>query len=78
IQVMPLCQEDHSGFEGSMYLAETPDNRWIGYVEGHEASTLITAPKAVSAMLQRYGRMRAQALSRQASTDLLEQMRGAL
>jgi transcriptional regulator with XRE-family HTH domain len=78
LQVMPLRQEDHSGFEGSMYLAETHDHRWIGYVEGHEASTLITDPKAASAMLQRYGRMRSQALSRQASMDLLEQMRGAL
>lgn len=78
IQVMPLRQEEHSGFEGPMYLAETSGNRWIGYVEGHEASMLITDPKAASAMLQRYGRLRALALSRQASTDLLEQMRGAL
>jgi uncharacterized protein DUF5753 len=78
IQVMPLLQEDHSGFEGPMYLAETVDNRWIGYVEGHETSMLVTDPKVASAMLQRYGRLRSQALSRQASTGLLEQMRGAL
>jgi transcriptional regulator with XRE-family HTH domain len=78
VQVMPLCQEDHSGFEGPMYLAETSDNRWIGYIEGHETSMLITDPKATSAMLQRYGRMRSQALSRQATVGLLEQMRGKL
>ncbi|MGW2790572.1 helix-turn-helix domain-containing protein [Streptomyces sp. NPDC001251] len=78
VLVMPLRQEDHSGFEGSMYLAETPGNEWLGYVEGHSSSTLITDPKAVSSMLQRYGKMRSQALSRQATTSLLEQMRGAL
>ncbi|URN12054.1 helix-turn-helix domain-containing protein [Streptomyces radiopugnans] len=78
IQVMPLRQEDHSGSEGPMYLAETADNRWVGYVEAHDSSMLITDPKAVSAMLQRYGKMRAQALSHQATTSLLEQMRGAL
>ncbi|MDW6062605.1 helix-turn-helix transcriptional regulator [Streptomyces sp. FXJ1.4098] len=78
IQVMPLRQEDHSGFEGPMYLAETADNRWVGYVEAHDASMLITDPKSVSAMLQRYGKMRSQALGRQATTSLIEQMRGAL
>lgn len=78
IQVMPLRQEDHSGFEGPMRLAEMVDNRWVGYVEAHDSSTLITDSKAVSAMLQRYGKMRSQALSRQATASLLEQMRGAL
>ncbi|QKV94758.1 helix-turn-helix domain-containing protein [Streptomyces sp. NA02950] len=78
VQVMPLRQEDHSGFEGPMCLAETADHRWIGYLEAHDSSVLITDPKAVSAMLQRYGKLRSQALSPQATTSLLEQMRGAL
>ncbi|MEV5549183.1 helix-turn-helix transcriptional regulator [Streptomyces sp. NPDC052309] len=78
ILVVPLCQEDHSGFEGPKYLAETQDNKWVGYVEAQETSVLITDPKSVSAMLQRYGKMRSQALSRTATASLLEQMRGAL
>jgi transcriptional regulator with XRE-family HTH domain len=78
IQVMPLIQEDHSGFEGPLSLAETVENRWVGYVEAHDTSILITDPKAVTAMLQRYGKMRSQALSHQATVGLLEQMRGAL
>ncbi|MFC5170294.1 helix-turn-helix domain-containing protein [Streptomyces mutomycini] len=77
IQVMPLIQEDHSGFEGPLSLAETAENRWVGYVEAHDSSMLITDPKVASAMLQRYGKMRSQALSHQATTGLLEQMRGA-
>ncbi|MCP9212452.1 helix-turn-helix domain-containing protein [Streptomyces sp. NEAU-Y11] len=78
IQIMPRQQEEHSGAEGSMRLAETMDHQWVGYVEAHDTSVLITDPKAVSAMLQRYGKLRSQALSPQASTSLLEQMRGAL
>lgn len=78
IQAMPLIQEDHSGFEGPLSLAETAQNRWVGYVEAHDSSMLITDPKAASAMLQRYGKMRSQALSHQATRGLLEQMRGAL
>ncbi|MFJ2258905.1 helix-turn-helix domain-containing protein [Streptomyces sp. NPDC087844] len=78
LQVMPSLQEEHAGAEGDMYLAETPDHRWVGYVEGHGSSLLITDPKAASHMLQRYGKIRSQALSHQATTSLLEQMRGAL
>ncbi|MET7449157.1 helix-turn-helix transcriptional regulator [Streptomyces sp. NPDC005508] len=76
IQVMPLVQEDHAGFEREMYLAETADHRWAGYVEGHGSSMLITDAEAASYMLQRYGKMRSQALSHQDTTSLLEQMRG--
>ncbi|MBW1601548.1 helix-turn-helix transcriptional regulator [Streptomyces sp. JJ66] len=82
IQVMPTHQPDHCGFEGAMYLAETlsdsEQSRWVGYVEGHETSLLITNGRAVSAMLQRYGKMRSQALSHQDTRSLLERMRGAL
>ncbi|MEU3145919.1 helix-turn-helix transcriptional regulator [Streptomyces sp. NPDC006999] len=78
ILVMPLRQEDHSGVDGQMYLAERDNHQWVGYVEGHDSSTLSTEPKLVSSMLQRYGKMRSQALSRMATVDLLREMQGAL
>ncbi|MFE6183625.1 helix-turn-helix domain-containing protein [Streptomyces sp. NPDC056465] len=78
IQVMPLCQYDHAGIDGLMYLAETPRHAWVGYSEGQQSSILITSPADVSAMLQRYGKLRSQALGREATVSLLEQMRGAL
>lgn len=28
IQIMPLCQEDHTGVDGQMYLAETSNHQW--------------------------------------------------
>lgn len=78
IQIMPLRQEDHSGLDGQMYLAESPGNQWFGYTEGHRSSTLITAPTEVSALLQRYGKLRSEALDCRATVSLLKQLRGAL
>jgi transcriptional regulator with XRE-family HTH domain len=78
IQIMPLRQEEHAGVDGQMYLAETPEHQWIGYTEGQQSSVLLTNPDDVSAMLQRYGKLRSQALGREATVSLLEQMRGAL
>ncbi|MEU8503386.1 helix-turn-helix transcriptional regulator [Streptomyces brevispora] len=78
IQIMPLRQEDHTGIDGQLYLAESPDNRWFGYTEGHRSSALITASSEVSILLQRCGKLRSQALDCRATVSLLEQMRGAL
>ncbi|MFC8430620.1 helix-turn-helix domain-containing protein [Streptomyces sp. NPDC057253] len=77
VQIMPTERPDHAGLDGPMYLAETTDHQWVGYAEGQKHSELITAPNAVSALLQRYGKMRSQALGREATISLLEQMRGA-
>ncbi|MFJ3819493.1 helix-turn-helix domain-containing protein [Streptomyces nodosus] len=78
VQIMPTVQEDHCGIDGPMYLAETSSHQWIGYTEGQRSSNLISAPKDVSVLLQRYGRLRSQALGCRATVKLLEQMRGAL
>lgn len=78
IQLMPLRQEDHTGVDGQLYLAESPANQWFGYTEGHRSSALITAPSEVSILLQRYGKLRSQALDCRATVSLLKQMRGAL
>ncbi|WP_324785378.1 helix-turn-helix transcriptional regulator [Streptomyces sp. H51] len=78
IQVMPTVQEDHCGIDGQMYLAETASHQWIGYTEGQRSSTLISAPKDVSVLLQRYGKLRSQALDCGATVKLLERIRGAL
>ncbi len=78
IQVMPLRQEDHCGVDGPLYLAETSEHRWVGYTEGQRSSNLITTPKDVSALLQRYGRLRSQAHDCRATVSLLTEMRGTL
>lgn len=78
IQIMPLRQEDHTGIDGQLYLAESPGNQWFGYTEGHRSSALLTAPSEVSILLQRCGKLRSQALDCRATVSLLERMRGAL
>lgn len=78
IQVMPMRREDHCGVDGQLYLAETPGHQWLGYTEGQRSSTLISDPKDVSVLLQRYGRLRSQALDSGATVALLERMRGEL
>ncbi|WP_411573877.1 helix-turn-helix domain-containing protein [Streptomyces fradiae] len=78
ILIMPTRRREHAGLNGPLHLAETPSREWIGYVESHEASLLYTDRNQVGTLLQRYGRMRGQALDSEASTSLLEHMRGAL
>ncbi|EFL03287.1 Helix-turn-helix domain-containing protein [Streptomyces sp. TverLS-915] len=78
VQVMPLHQPTHAGLDGSMQLLETPDNIWRAYSEGQKTGVLISDPKAISVLQQRYAKLRSQALTPADSVRLLEQLRGAL
>ncbi|MFF0200009.1 Scr1 family TA system antitoxin-like transcriptional regulator [Streptomyces sp. NPDC005017] len=78
LQVMPRHQPDHAGFDGPLMLLESPDIKWFGYAEGQRGGMLIPDPKEVSIMLQRYAKLRSQALTCEDSRSLLEQLRGAL
>ncbi|MFC7265047.1 helix-turn-helix domain-containing protein [Streptomyces lutosisoli] len=78
IQIMPLRQPVHAGLDGPLQLLETPENQWFGYSEGQENSRLISNPKEISLLHQRYAKLRSQALTPEDSRGLLERMRGAL
>lgn len=77
LQIMPLLQPDHAGFDGPLQVLETGDNKWFGYAEGQRGGMLIADPKEVSIALQRYAKLRSQALTPDDSRSLLERMRGA-
>ncbi|MET3982527.1 helix-turn-helix transcriptional regulator [Streptomyces sp. PvR034] len=77
-QVMPTRRPTHAGLDGPLQLAETPDNRWLGYSEGQKNGRLIADPKEISVLQQRYAKLRSQALTPEDSLGLLERMRGAL
>ncbi|MFJ7946246.1 helix-turn-helix domain-containing protein [Streptomyces sp. NPDC096354] len=77
LQIMPLLQPDHAGFDGPLQVLETEDNKWFGYAEGQRGGMLISDPKEVSITLQRYAKLRSQALTPDDSRSLLERMRGA-
>ncbi|MFF7199576.1 Scr1 family TA system antitoxin-like transcriptional regulator [Streptomyces sp. NPDC008141] len=78
IQVMPTRQEQHAGLDGPVRLLETANNRWLGYAEGQQSGHLIADAKQVSILLQRYAKLRSQALTPGDSLGLLERLRGAL
>ncbi|MEU7417580.1 helix-turn-helix domain-containing protein [Streptomyces antibioticus] len=78
LQVMPRHQPDHAGFDGPLMLLESPDNKWLGYAEGQRGGILVSEPKEVSIMFQRYARLRSQALTPDDSRSLLTRLRGAL
>ncbi|MFF9058090.1 Scr1 family TA system antitoxin-like transcriptional regulator [Streptomyces sp. NPDC014882] len=78
IQVMPLVRKAHAGLHGSMQLLETPKHKWFAYMEAPETGQLVSDPKAISVLQQRYARMRSQALSIEDSVSLLHRMRGDL
>ncbi|MGW0791206.1 helix-turn-helix domain-containing protein [Streptomyces sp. NPDC002911] len=78
LQIMPLSQPDHAGFDGPLMLLESQENKWFAYAEGQRGGMLISDPKEVSITLQRYAKLRSQALTSEDSRSLLKQLRGAL
>ncbi|GGM95003.1 helix-turn-helix domain-containing protein [Streptomyces fuscichromogenes] len=78
IQVMPTVRESHAGLDGPVQLMESPENKWFAYCEGQRGGLLVSDPKEVSILQQRYARMRSQALTLEDSRSLLQRMRGDL
>lgn len=78
LQIMPILQPDHAGFDGPLQVLEMSENKWYGYAEGQRGGLLITDPKEVSIMLQRCARLRSQALTPEDSKGLLKRLRGTL
>ncbi len=78
LQVVPLESEFHGCLDGSVQLLETPDGRRLGYSEGQQNGRLITDPKEVRLLHQRYDTLRSQALNPKESRGLLERLRGEL
>ncbi|MET9254879.1 helix-turn-helix transcriptional regulator [Streptomyces sp. NPDC003717] len=78
LQVVPLSAGLHACLDGPVRLLETPSRQRLGYSEGQENGRLISDPKAVSVLCQRYDTLRSQALSPTESRALLERLRGEL
>ncbi|WP_328398417.1 helix-turn-helix transcriptional regulator [Streptomyces sp. NBC_00390] len=79
LQVLPLdagLSGEYAGARGGMELVETPEHDRLVYLEMQGESLLIKDPAKVSALTQRYARIRAQALDRRESLGLIEQLAG--
>ncbi|GHE54597.1 XRE family transcriptional regulator [Streptomyces vinaceus] len=78
IQIMPTIQPIHAGTDGPFRLLETEDNEWLAYSEGQQSGLVISGPKDISLLHQRYAKLRIQALNPADSAGLLMRMRGSL
>ncbi|MFF2192001.1 Scr1 family TA system antitoxin-like transcriptional regulator [Streptomyces sp. NPDC058157] len=78
IQIMPLVSTEHAGTDGPFRLLETNEHEWAGYSEGQKTGQVISDPKAISTLHQRYAKLRIQALNPADSAGLLMRLRGSL
>ncbi|WP_308296868.1 helix-turn-helix transcriptional regulator [Streptomyces sp. ISL-44] len=77
LQIMPAISPEHAGTGGSFQLLETQEHDWLGYSEGQMTGRVISDPKDVSDLHQRYAKLRIQALNPVDSAGLLMRMRGS-
>ncbi|MFD3551276.1 Scr1 family TA system antitoxin-like transcriptional regulator [Streptomyces goshikiensis] len=78
IQIMPTIQPIHAGTDGPFRLLETDEHEWKGYSEGQQTGLVLTDPRDISLLQQRYAKLRIQALNPADSVGLLTRMRGRL
>ncbi|MFD7788352.1 Scr1 family TA system antitoxin-like transcriptional regulator [Streptomyces nojiriensis] len=78
IQIMPTVSPQHAGTDGPFRLLETSEHEWLGYTEGQQSGQVISDPKDISLLHQRYAKLRIQALNPADSAGLLMRMRGSL
>ncbi|WP_405530746.1 helix-turn-helix transcriptional regulator [Streptomyces avidinii] len=78
IQIMPTISPQHAGTDGPFRLLETDEHEWLGYSEGQKTGQVISDPKAISVLHQRYAKLRIQALNPADSAGLLMRLRGSL
>ncbi|MEU5079457.1 MULTISPECIES: helix-turn-helix domain-containing protein [Streptomyces] len=76
IQVMPHEAEEHPALSGRFTLIETMQGRRMAYVEAYKNSRLFTDRSTVRELEERYGLVRAEALSSRESLALVEKMLG--
>ncbi|MFC9297942.1 helix-turn-helix domain-containing protein [Streptomyces sp. NPDC057010] len=78
LQIMPLVSPEHAGLGGPFRLLETEEHEWAGYSEGQQSGRVLTDPKDLSLLHQRYAKLRIQALNPADTVGLLMRLRGSL
>ncbi|MFI1811750.1 helix-turn-helix domain-containing protein [Streptomyces sp. NPDC020422] len=78
LQVMPLARTEHPSLDGSFTLLTPKGRREVAYTEIYGHARLITDPELVRQYTERYGIIRAQALTPRESLELIEKMLGEL
>ncbi|MFD7405109.1 helix-turn-helix domain-containing protein [Streptomyces sp. NPDC059866] len=74
IQVMPHDRQVHAGLNGAMILLETAERQLLGYIEGPSGGYFVGEQPDVGDLFGKYGILRAQALSPEESTKVIEEV----
>ncbi|MFJ3711017.1 helix-turn-helix transcriptional regulator [Streptomyces sp. NBC_01387] len=74
VQVLPAELAAYPGLGGPLVLLETKEHERFAYVEGQETGVLYSAPDKVSALTQRHGMIRMQALSVEDSVRYIKKL----
>ncbi|MFI7318818.1 Scr1 family TA system antitoxin-like transcriptional regulator [Streptomyces venezuelae] len=77
-QVLPTETREHAGMSGPVQLLSTSEGRNYAYEAGQISGRLISKPPEVNQLIDRFGALRAQALTPRASAELIERMAGQL
>ncbi len=78
LQVMPFSRGEHAAMGGSFSLLHPKGRQQIAYTEVYGRANLITDPEQVRIYSERYGIIRAQALTPHESLALIEKLLGEL
>lgn len=78
LQVMPTSREEHPSLGGSFTLLTPKGRQQVAYMEVQGYPRLVTDQDEVSVFTERYGIIRAQALTPRESLTLIEKMLGEL
>ncbi|MFK4224070.1 Scr1 family TA system antitoxin-like transcriptional regulator [Streptomyces sp. NPDC019890] len=78
LQVMPNDQEEHPNMDGAFILLAPKGRQQVAYTEVQGYSRLITDPEEVRVFAERYGIIRARALTPRESLSLIEKVLGEL
>ncbi|GGR09177.1 transcriptional regulator [Streptomyces cinereoruber] len=76
LQIMPQDKDEHPYLDGAFTLLTARGRREVAYTEIYGHSRLITDPEEVRAYTERYGIIRAQALTPRESLDWIEKLLG--
>ncbi|MEV6250898.1 helix-turn-helix transcriptional regulator [Streptomyces sp. NPDC051742] len=78
LQIMPLDRHEHPYLDGAFTLLTPKGRREVAYTEIYGHPRLITDPEDVRQHAERYGIIRAQALTKRESLDWIEKLLGEL
>ncbi|MFG1881169.1 Scr1 family TA system antitoxin-like transcriptional regulator [Micromonospora sp. NPDC049102] len=74
VHVLPQKVGLHAGLFGPFILGRTADGSWLGFLDNQTGGTAVDENNEVATLLGRWESLRSDALPRQQSIDLLEEI----